>query len=330
MVDNITKYIVTAKITTHPERGFRYFTVPSYICDYLHYRYAKKKHSVKLVVVNEENFKEISVIEPFEIWFECLIDMESKWVRSNYQFGNYRLVYYKFRPEPSNNIAANPNQNAIELKLLERLGYEWYNILRPHLIGNIGKTLTKLKARRKSINVTPEQKDVFNTFSVNSPSKTRLVIVGKHENNTTGIPFTYEGNEKPKFFQLLENRIISETPHSSIDGNLKVLLNRDVLLLNTALTSDKGNRQFHIDLWDHLIKLVFTSFAVKEYPVVFILIGKEAHKYRELIPEQHKVLKVEHFDDAIAENREWNNKNCFSKITTHLSLTQNYKMTWGN
>lgn len=72
------------------------------------------------------------------------------------------------------------------------------------------------------------------------------------------------------------------------------LADQGVLLLNTALTVEKGHPEAHCKLWENFISIVMQTLAKKEEPVIWMLWGKHAHAYEKFIPSSHKIIKTSH------------------------------------
>jgi uracil-DNA glycosylase len=323
---DIKNYLVTVKVD---KEGF--FAIPSYISDYITRKYRDKK-TIKTVFINIETDK-IMALEPYEILFDSISQLEGKYNFDNYQLGSYHMMYYKFKETVGFKLSSNDNRNAKELKLIkDRFNYEWYNSLRPVILSdipNIMKTLASLSAHVK---IFPSKENIFKIFKDINPNNVKVVILGGNPYNSehaTGIAFDSKLESKPKSFQLIEKALGLEYPDSSsLDGRMERWVKQGVMLLNSSLTTSEKVSVNHNELWKNFISSVIASLSLKKVEILFLLIGEQAHEFKPLIPSHHKVLIIEDPVKSLKEERDWKNKKCFTKVNTFLSITTGIKISW--
>ncbi len=138
--------------------------------------------------------------------------------------------------------------------------------------------------------VFPDRKQIFRAFELTTFSDTKVVILGQDPYPTKGHPnglsFSCDVNQKkPKSLinihkELFTDLGIKDPKH----GNLENWAKNGVLLLNTTLTVEEGKARSHTGKgWEIFTENVIKALDKKEKPVVFILWGKEAQKYKKLI-----------------------------------------------
>ena len=148
-------------------------------------------------------------------------------------------------------------------KLENIFGEGWYGLLGDLLTSedfkNIGNTLNKSKKK-----YYPERENIFNAFKLCPLYKLKVVILGQdpyHDGSATGLAFSNRSDSTTlspslrNIFKEVENNT-SNGLKLDQDPNLERWAKQGVLLLNTALTVEKGNPGSHAKLWDSFTKEV--------------------------------------------------------------------------
>lgn len=100
-----------------------------------------------------------------------------------------------------------------------------------------------------------------------------------------------------------------------------------ILLLNCDITSIRGKRGAHLELWKPFIEQVIQALSQK-VGVIFCLLGSEAQKYKDLIHEDQEVHCIEHPMRAVAENRDWNHDGIFDYLSRYCGFMFNKEINW--
>ena len=117
----------------------------------------------------------------------------------------------------------------------------------------------------KTKDLCPDQKDVFRAFKEVDYSNLKVVVIGQdpyHDGKSAcGLAFANSTDKKGVSPSL--KRILNETPNKGYftDKNLSNWTSQGVLLLNTALTVEKGKPGSHVDLWKNFTKNTITSIS---------------------------------------------------------------------
>ena len=166
--------------------------------------------------------------------------------------------------------------------------------------------------------VCPMIKDVFKAFILCPPDSVRVVILGedpypqyKSINKdsvslsvpvATGLAFanssdTAEQNIS-KSLDILKESIIDYTvPHQGIifDNSLEKWEAQGVLLLNAALTCEKGKSGSHLLLWRPFIRNFLSTFSNLYSGIVYVLMGSHAQSFECYINSNtNYIVKVRH------------------------------------
>lgn len=135
--------------------------------------------------------------------------------------------------------------------------------------------------------IYPAKSDVFKAFKLCSPEKLKVVILGQdpyHDGSATGLAFA-NGIEKLRLSPSLEK--IQDTVETDVyenlnlgfDTTLESWAEQGVLLLNTALTVQRGQANSHFKVWKRFTSIILDIIS-ENYPgTIFMLWGKQANTY---------------------------------------------------
>lgn len=175
----------------------------------------------------------------------------------------------------------------------------------------------KLKELKTQVQIFPEQSNIFRAFKSTPLDQVKVVVIGQdpYHNEVNEVPvangFSFAINEKiddPFFLPPSLRNILAEIqndvfPMSFDPERLALtyaqewgqrLADQGVLLLNTALTVEKGHPEAHCKLWAGFILEVMQVLQKEQRPIVWLLMGKHAHAWVDHIPAHHKIIKTSH------------------------------------
>lgn len=142
----------------------------------------------------------------------------------------------------------------------------------------------------------PEDGSIFKAFEIPIES-IKVVILGQDPYPTpehaTGLAFSVPSGVKkyPPTLKNIFKELSEDVGVSPTHGNLSLLQNRGVFLLNRVLTTTPHISQAHTNIgWE-----IFTEAVVKflsQRPVVFILWGKSAQELAPLIDTSKLIIGV--------------------------------------
>jgi uracil-DNA glycosylase len=180
----------------------------------------------------------------------------------------------------------------------------WKEILAPVLqTPKMQEVKKHLQEERKTKAIYPAGKDVFRAFDLCPYNNTKVVILGQdpyHTKDTAdGLAFSTKQSKRPPSLEVIFKEIYKDLNiqyyHNETfeeyfpTNNLEKWAYRGFLLLNTVLTVEEGKAGSHKDLgWDAITRKVFEALNKMDRQVIFLLWGKEAQKYKELIDPSTK------------------------------------------
>ena len=157
-----------------------------------------------------------------------------------------------------------------------------------------------LKLERATKTIYPDGKDVWRAFDLCPFDDTKVVIIGQepyHDGKADGLAFSSKNGMTSQLkeiftevyrdlnIQYYHNITLEEFfPSSSLEKWAK----GGILLLNAALTIEKGIPGSHKNIgWEIVIKTVIEALNQRGR-TIFLLWGKEAQKYSDLIDSSKK------------------------------------------
>lgn len=180
---------------------------------------------------------------------------------------------------------------------------DWYSLLEPILHTKEFETLTKtLKTLKEARTVIyPDTKNTFRAFKLCQLKDTKVVILGQdpyHDGSATGLAFANSATS-PRISPSLKNIFKAiETDYDTFcinfDETLETWAEDGVLMLNTALTVEKGKAGSHLDMWKPFTEELITRLSSTKDDLIFVLWGKKAQEYEKLIKGDNIILKAPH------------------------------------
>lgn len=194
-------------------------------------------------------------------------------------------------------------------KLIELFGKEWQEALSEYISDkDFYQLACKITELRKTKEIYPSRENVFRCFRETSYDKVKCIVLAldpynDKEESSDGLCFSNSRSKtiSPSLRNILKE-IDDEYPenkelitHGKLDPqDLSRWSKQGVLLLNSALTVEKGNPGSHLELWKPFTEEVFKALSRRQ-DLVWILLGKEAMKFKELITNQtHSIITAAH------------------------------------
>lgn len=219
-------------------------------------------------------------------------------------------------------------------------GIDWAeklaSILKSDMFKEIGRELKKQQSEGKLI--TPLFDDMFRAFQLCRWSDLHTVILTTNAlSHMDGLAFStqYEFlTDCPpvieKFMDAIEQDVCDGL-YLKRQMNMKYLAKQGFLMLNCDLSSLKAHPGVHISLWRPFIVRVIQIIADLNRGLNFVLIGKEAHKYKELpmlAPKLHDVYTMEHPQLAVMQKRAWKHCHIFDTLNRGIKFIHDKQIIW--
>jgi len=195
-------------------------------------------------------------------------------------------------------------------KIMQSQLGDWYPMLLPILqTKTFQKIAGHIRDRRAAgVTILPETSKTFKAFRLCPLSDVRVVILGQdpyHDGSATGLAFANRADRR-KVSPSLKNIITAvEIDYGNkhevnvkglldVDVSLESWARQGVLLLNTALTVEKGKAGSHTELWKDFTRMFIEMLSRNKSNLVFVLWGKKAQAYEPYIRGNQTILKAAH------------------------------------
>jgi len=196
------------------------------------------------------------------------------------------------------------------------------------------KVIKDINRNRKIKDIYPRKQDVFRAFKVREEDL-KVIILGQDPYHTpevaNGLAFSSSLGIPPSLrniFKELEIEYRTPIMHKALEnpelfwGNN--LVEQGVLLLNTALTVEKGKPLSHKDLWKPITSTLI-KYLKKDFPdVVWLLLGNKAKEMAEDVTYR---VSTTH-PSPLSAHRGFIGSNCFSQVNNLLSKLSKQEIQW--
>lgn len=201
---------------------------------------------------------------------------------------------------------------------------EWRQLLSEILQDNM-TSVEQINKHLSRNNFYPVSHQIFRAFDFHSPSSIKVVLLGQdpyiQPKQATGLSFSVpEGVAIPpslrNIFKELSDDTGIKTPKS---GDLtKWAKDERILLLNSALTVEKGNSGSHLEAWEPITDEIIRKLSVENPSAVFILLGNYAKKKSVLIENKSRIVHASH-PSPYSANKGFFGSKIFSRTNSLLT-----------
>lgn len=145
------------------------------------------------------------------------------------------------------------------------------------------KISTDIFHESKDCVIYPSPNHVFRAFSL-PLEKIKIVVLGQdcyHDGNAVGICFSIPPGAKinPSLTNIY-NELESEGYLPKRTGSLLNWVNQGCIMLNTALTVEKGSPESHLKFWYPFAEKILEYISVNTKNVAWLLMGKHAASFK--------------------------------------------------
>ncbi len=186
--------------------------------------------------------------------------------------------------------------------------------------------------------IYPKRELLFNAFELTSVNNIKVVILGQdpyhNPNQAMGLSFSVsKGEVLPPSLQNIFKEIENDLKiKMTKNGDLSYLAKQGVFLLNAYLTVEAHKPLSHKrSEYDLLMKDIFEYLNSLNQPIVFMLWGGFAKKYRKYLNNpNHLILESNHPSPLSANRGGWFNLHQFSTCNAYLIKHNVSPIDWKN
>lgn len=216
---------------------------------------------------------------------------------------------------------------------INQLGEGWAMILKPLLKDPYMQKLIDFVSVKYAMDtVYPENsKEIFKAFKLCPWENLRVVVIGTEPHPHTGLgPLAFSDtstiSQNPAAVEI-RNRIEKVNGHLNLDFDFtfESWAQQGILMLNRSLTCPKGDPKGHKKQWKKFFGSILYQIVAEKPGTIFILWGKEAQQYSEVLSHNQHVFSWEHPMKASLERRDWEcpNFDQVNNLITHLYGREN-------
>lgn len=198
-----------------------------------------------------------------------------------------------------------PPEESREQMRINRLGYEWFSVLKDELDEDYMVKLNEvLLYELDRFNIAPKMEDVFNAYKHTQLNDVKVVILGQDPYHTPGVAHGLSfSTNKPQTNPPSLKNILAEIERDAYEGfkldsdtDLTRLADQGVFLLNTVLTVRHGEPNSHKGIgWETFTRRTIEILNEKRKHIVYMLWGNQAQEFESIIdPKENLVLTTTH------------------------------------
>lgn len=202
----------------------------------------------------------------------------------------------------------------------------WDEVLSEYLEStSFSKLIKEVQKEYKNYKIYPNYKDLFKAYQLTPYENVKVVIIGQDpyhgEGEANGLAFSVnEGTKIPpslrNIYKELENDLGISVPNH---GDLTSWARQGVLLINSHLTVREKRPGSHKHIrWDIFTNEVIKKLNQKEAPIIFVLWGKFAENYKELITNNNHIIITSSHPSPFSARISFFNSKVFSNINNNL------------
>ena len=186
------------------------------------------------------------------------------------------------------------------MSIKEQVG-EWHTILDPIFRSGFFRKLTDQHRHHMTNSIVyPKRGKTFRAFQMCPFESLKVVILGQdpyHDGSATGLAFANDGGGRisPSLRNIIQT-VKNDFGAVDVNPNLESWAKQGVLLLNTALTVEKGKAGSHVNMWMPFTRDFLTRLSVLKPNLIWVFWGKKAQEYEKHIiyPNGHSFFRAPH------------------------------------
>lgn len=182
--------------------------------------------------------------------------------------------------------------------------------------------------------ILPKHDDIFNCFKL-TKFPPNVIICGQdpyiNENEGMGLAFSVNKNVKiPPSLKNIYLEIKNCYPDSQIPnhGDLSDWAKNGILLLNSALTVEKGLSSSHMEYWKNFSDIVIRLISEKQSGIVYMLWGKHSQEKKKLIDNTKNLILESSHPSPLSVSKGFNGCNHFKLCNSYLNTNGKLEIKW--
>ncbi len=178
----------------------------------------------------------------------------------------------------------------------------------------------------------PPKKDIYRSLELCPFEQVKVVIIGQDpyptKGDACGLSFSVNRDDKlPKSLNNMYKELVTDLNIERKSGDLSDWAKQGVLLLNTVFTVEYTKANSHHKLgWLEVSEQIIRQVASKKN-IVFILLGKQAQNYSDLIGSENIIINAPH-PSPLSAYRGFFGSSIYSKTNEELKKISQEAINW--
>ena len=178
---------------------------------------------------------------------------------------------------------------------------DWVKVIDKRVLDS---TISVINKEYRLKNIEPDYSNIFRAFTLCSLRDLKMVFLGQdpypQKGVATGILFGNSASSKelsPSLEVIKEACIDYSVPHNNIrfDVTLESWAKQGILMINSALTVERGKVGSHTNIWRPFISKILQNCSKTETGLVYVLFGNQAQTFEPYIDSTfNTIIKVPH------------------------------------
>lgn len=189
-----------------------------------------------------------------------------------------------------------------------------------------------LKLEYQNNIILPDYENIFKAYELTDLKNVKVVFLGQdpypNASDAMGLSFSVPKDQKiPKSLVNIFKELEVDLRISRTNGDLSNWAKQGVLLLNTTLIVQAGISNSHQNFgFDKIIDQTFEFLKEKE-EIVYILLGKNAQKFKSNIGSNNLIVEAPH-PSPLSAYRGFFGSQIFSKTNNYLNEKKKKEIDW--
>ena len=227
-------------------------------------------------------------------------------------------------------------------KLIQLFGIEWTEALSEYISGkDFYQLACRITELRKTKEIYPSSENIFRAFRETPYDKIKCVLYAQDVYPTAtygdGLAFSNSLSKdiSPTLKIILKEvdncypQNVDRIDYGRLDlQDLSRWSKQGILLLNAALTVEKGKAGSHLELWKPFTVKILQTLNTKN-EVIWLLLGKEAQGYKKYITNQtHSIIEAAHPAVSCYGGSGFFDSNIFRECNNQLLARNKKELVW--
>lgn len=222
------------------------------------------------------------------------------------------------------------NKSEFETRLYQNIDLSWQEFFAMQKQESYYQNLIDKVYHEYSIQeVYPSVENIFRVFKDSSLDNTKVVIIGQDPYHTPmvadGLAFSSQAKKIPPSLKNIFKELKNDLNIENNQADLTKWSKQGVMLLNTALSVEKGKANSHQKIgWNEFV-IALIKYLDQKQKLVFVLWGNHAKSYAQYLKNSYV---IEGFHPSPFSAKKYFGGQYFSRINAYLKKEKIKEIDW--